>query len=106
MLNVCRHRVRNVTVVLGRRFGRVTAAVTYMYSSKNGIKIVHAGELDLNTQQTPGNTRAAAVTHSDRVKGRVRMHGAIDWNNLHSGLMQPNRFVSTITFGGASHMST
>src|SRR3954451_9037077 len=106
MLNVCRHRVRNVTVVLGRRFGRVTAAVTYMYSSKSGIKIVHAGELDLNTQQTPGMTRAAAITHSDRVKGRVRMHGAIDWNNLHSGLIATQSLRLDHNFWWALHMST
>ena len=30
----------------------------------NGVRIVHAGELDLNTPQTPGMTRAAAITHA------------------------------------------
>ena len=30
----------------------------------HGVKIVHAGELDLNTPQTPGMTRAAAITHA------------------------------------------
>jgi uncharacterized RmlC-like cupin family protein len=30
----------------------------------NGIKIVHAGELDYNTPQTPGMSRAAAITHA------------------------------------------
>ena len=29
-----------------------------------GIKIVRAGELDTNTVQTPGMTRAAAITHA------------------------------------------
>src|SRR5690349_25178241 len=29
-----------------------------------GIRIVRAGELDLNTPQTPGMTRAAAITHA------------------------------------------
>jgi uncharacterized RmlC-like cupin family protein len=29
-----------------------------------GVRIVHAGELDLNTPQTPGMTRAAAITHA------------------------------------------
>ena len=29
-----------------------------------GIKIVRAGELDTNTPQTPGMTRAAAITHA------------------------------------------
>ncbi len=31
---------------------------------ENGVRIVHAGELDLNTPQTPGMTRAAAITHA------------------------------------------
>jgi uncharacterized RmlC-like cupin family protein len=30
----------------------------------NGVKIVRAGELDANTPQTPGMTRAAAITHA------------------------------------------
>jgi len=31
---------------------------------KQGIRIVRAGELDTNTPQTPGMTRAAAITHA------------------------------------------
>jgi uncharacterized RmlC-like cupin family protein len=31
---------------------------------EHGVKIVHAGELDTNTPQTSGMTRAAAVTHA------------------------------------------
>jgi uncharacterized RmlC-like cupin family protein len=30
----------------------------------HGVRIVHAAELDLNTPQTPGMTRAAAITHA------------------------------------------
>lgn len=30
----------------------------------HGIRVVKAGELDLNTPQTPGMTRAAAITHA------------------------------------------
>ena len=30
----------------------------------HGVKIVRAGELDTNTAQTPGMTRAAAITHA------------------------------------------
>ena len=30
----------------------------------HGVKIVRAGELDFNTPQTPGMTRAAAITHA------------------------------------------
>ncbi len=32
--------------------------------TKHGVKIVHSNELDLNTPQTPGMTRAAAITHA------------------------------------------
>lgn len=32
--------------------------------STNGIHIVRSGELDTNTPQTPGMTRAAAITHA------------------------------------------
>jgi uncharacterized RmlC-like cupin family protein len=31
---------------------------------KHGVRIVRAGELDANTPQTPGMTRAAAITHA------------------------------------------
>jgi uncharacterized RmlC-like cupin family protein len=30
----------------------------------HGIRVVHSNELDLNTAQTPGMTRAAAITHA------------------------------------------
>ena len=32
--------------------------------ANHGVKIVHSGELDLNTPQTSGMTRAAAITHA------------------------------------------
>jgi uncharacterized RmlC-like cupin family protein len=31
---------------------------------QQGVRIVHAGELDTNTPQTPGMNRAAAITHA------------------------------------------
>src|SRR6202023_4394555 len=31
---------------------------------QHGVKIVHAGELDSNTPQTPGMSRTAAITHA------------------------------------------
>jgi uncharacterized RmlC-like cupin family protein len=31
---------------------------------EHGVRIVHAGELDMNTPQTSGMTRAAAITHA------------------------------------------
>ena len=33
-------------------------------TSQGGIRIVRAGELDTNTPQTPGMSRAAAITHA------------------------------------------
>jgi uncharacterized RmlC-like cupin family protein len=30
----------------------------------SGVRVVHANELDLNTPQTPGMNRAAAITHA------------------------------------------
>jgi uncharacterized RmlC-like cupin family protein len=30
----------------------------------HGVRIVRSGELDLNTAQTPGMTRAAAINHA------------------------------------------
>ena len=30
----------------------------------DGVRVVHAGELDINTAQTPGMNRAAAITHA------------------------------------------
>ncbi len=32
---------------------------------RSGVRIVRAGELDSNTPQTPGMTRAAAITHAN-----------------------------------------
>ena len=32
--------------------------------AEHGIRVVRAGELDSNTPQTPGMTRAAAITHA------------------------------------------
>ena len=31
---------------------------------EHGVRVIHAGELDLNTAQTPGMTRAAAIDHA------------------------------------------
>ena len=38
--------------------------VMVMDWKEHGVKIVHAGELDMNTPQTPGMSRAAAITHA------------------------------------------
>jgi hypothetical protein len=31
---------------------------------RHGVRVVHANELDINTPQTPGMNRAAAITHA------------------------------------------
>ena len=38
---------------------------------KHGVRIVHAGELDMNTPQTSGMTRAAAITHARTVAEKL-----------------------------------
>ena len=30
----------------------------------DGVRVVHSNELDINTAQTPGMNRAAAITHA------------------------------------------
>ena len=30
----------------------------------DGVRVVHSNELDINTPQTPGMNRAAAITHA------------------------------------------
>lgn len=37
----------------------------------NGVRIVRAGELDTNTPQTPGMSRAAAITHASAGAGKL-----------------------------------
>src|ERR1700731_1648870 len=38
---------------------------------EHGVKIVHAGELDMNTPQTSGMARAAAITHARAGAGKL-----------------------------------
>src|SRR5438445_12123617 len=47
-----------------RRLMRSSGEALLMEWKKNGVKIVHADELDRNTPQTSGMTRAAAITHA------------------------------------------
>ena len=46
------------------QLARKAFIVEIMDWERNGVKIVPAGELDANTPQTPGMTRAAAITHA------------------------------------------
>jgi uncharacterized RmlC-like cupin family protein len=43
----------------------------------DGVRVVHAGELDLNTPQTPGMTRAAAITQA-RAGAEKLWAGSVD----------------------------
>jgi uncharacterized RmlC-like cupin family protein len=45
--------------------------VYFMDWQQNGVKIVPAGDLDSNTPQTPGMTRAAAITHARTGAGKL-----------------------------------
>ena len=41
--------------------GTIDGIVTPADRREHGVRVIHAGELDLNTAQTPGMTRAAAI---------------------------------------------
>jgi uncharacterized RmlC-like cupin family protein len=47
-----------------------------MYWRLHGVRVVHADELDTNTPQTPGMSRAAAITHA-RVGAEKIWAGAV-----------------------------
>jgi uncharacterized RmlC-like cupin family protein len=47
-----------------RSLMRSSGEALLMDWSKNGVKILHADEFDMNTPQTSGMTRAAAITHA------------------------------------------
>jgi uncharacterized RmlC-like cupin family protein len=53
-----RHGSRILFSVVAHRISRMPDWKT------NGVRVVRAGELDSNTPQTPGMTRAAAITHA------------------------------------------
>ena len=53
----------DVTAIAEERSGKVTTGSTPDWRL-HGVRIVRSDELDLNTPQTPGMTRAAAITHA------------------------------------------
>jgi len=64
----------------------------------NGVRIVHAGELDTNTPQTPGMNRAAAITHaragaSKLWAGTVTIHANAKTGAHHHGELESVIFV-------------
>src|SRR5512147_2568534 len=64
----------------------------------NGVRIVRAGELDTNTPQTPGMSRAAAITHA-RVgaeklwAGTVTIHANAKTGAHHHGALESVIYV-------------
>jgi uncharacterized RmlC-like cupin family protein len=64
----------------------------------HGVRIVHGTELDLNTPQTPGMTRAAAITHaragaSKLWAGAVTIHPDAKTGPHHHGALESVIFV-------------
>ena len=64
----------------------------------NGVRIVHAGELDTNTPQTPGMNRAAAITHaragaSKLWAGTVTIHANAKTGAHHHGELESVIYV-------------
>jgi len=52
---------------------------------QHGIRIVRAGELDANTPQTPGMTRAAAITHASAGAGKLWAGTVVVQPNVKTG---------------------
>ena len=52
---------------------------------EHGIRIVRAGELDTNTPQTPGMTRAAAITHATAGANRLWAGTVVVQPNVKTG---------------------
>src|ERR1700735_1698673 len=50
-----------------------------------GIRIVRAGELDTNTPQTAGMTRAAAITHASAGAAQLRAGAVVVEPNVRTG---------------------
>ena len=64
----------------------------------NGVRIVHAGELDTNTPQTPGMNRAAAITYaragaSKLWAGTVNIHANARTGAHHHGELESVIYV-------------
>ena len=65
---------------------------------QNGVKIVHGSDLDLNTAQTPGMTRAAAINYatagaSKLWAGRVELHPDAKASPHHHGKLESIIYV-------------
>ncbi len=65
---------------------------------KHGVKVVHGSELDLDTAQTPGMTRAAAINHasagaSKLWAGRVELHPDAKASPHHHGKLESIIYV-------------
>ncbi len=72
---------------------------------QHGVKIVHGSDLDLNTAQTPGMTRAAAINYatagaSKLWAGRVELHPDAKARPHHHGKLESIIYVVS---GSLSH---
>jgi len=64
----------------------------------HGIRVIKSGELDLNTAQTPGMTRAAAITHASAGAqklwaGTVVVHPAAKTGPHHHGELETVLYI-------------
>ena len=64
----------------------------------HGVRVVHAGELDTNTPQTPGMSRAAAISHArvgaEKIwAGTVRIHPNAKTGSHHHGQVESVIYV-------------
>ncbi len=79
----------------------LTACATTQHTSdwqQHGVKIVHGSDLDLNTAQTPGMTRAAAINDatagaSKLWAGRVELHPDAKARPHHHGKLESIIYV-------------
>ena len=92
---------RFVTLVtLAAGFVCLTACATSTSHDwqQHGVKVVHGSELELNTAQTPGMTRAAAINYatagaSKLWAGRVELHPDAKASPHHHGKLESIIYV-------------
>jgi len=75
---------------MGRAGG---TAISYFEIDMDGIRIVRAGELDTNTPQTPGMTRAAAVIGSKIWAGTVVVDPNVRTGAHHHGELETVLYI-------------
>jgi uncharacterized RmlC-like cupin family protein len=66
---------------------------------EHGVRIVHADELDLNTPQTPGMTRASAIDHARAGAQKLWAGTAVIHPNAKTGAHHHGALESVISVG-------